>query len=49
MDYIIIARNPAAKLDFHETKKSLEHVLKIAKVIKKIKLKKAFFKVISIK
>ena len=35
MDYIIIARNPAAKLDFHETKKSLEHVLKIAKVIKK--------------
>ncbi|WP_313892700.1 ribonuclease P protein component [Psychrobacillus sp.] len=35
MDYIIIARNPAAKLDFHETKKSLEHVLKVAKVIKK--------------
>lgn len=35
MDYIIIARNPAAKLDFHETKKSLEHVLKIAKVIQK--------------
>lgn len=35
MNYIIIARNPAAKLDFHETKKSLEHVLKIAKVIKK--------------
>ncbi|WP_391206048.1 ribonuclease P protein component [Psychrobacillus sp. L4] len=34
-DYIIIARNPAAKLDFHETKKSLEHVLKIAMVIKK--------------
>lgn len=35
MDYIIIARNPAAKLDFHETKKSIEHVLKIAKVLKK--------------
>lgn len=35
MDYIIIARNPAAKLDFHETKKSLEHVLKIAKVMTK--------------
>ncbi|MFJ7972894.1 ribonuclease P protein component [Psychrobacillus sp. NPDC096389] len=35
MDYIIIARNPAAKLDFHETKKSLEHVLKIAKVLQK--------------
>ena len=38
MDYVIIARNPAATLDFHETKKSLEHVLKIAKVIKKEKL-----------
>ena len=35
MDYIIIARNPAAKLDFHETKKSMEHVLKVAKVLKK--------------
>ena len=35
MDYVIIARNPAATLDFHETKKSLEHVLKIAKVAKK--------------
>ena len=34
-DYIIIARNPAANLDFHETKKSLEHVLKIAKVLRK--------------
>ncbi|BDH63814.1 ribonuclease P protein component [Lysinibacillus sp. PLM2] len=35
MDYVIIARNPAANLDFHETKKSIEHVLKIAKVLKK--------------
>ena len=35
MDYVIIARNPAATLDFHETKKSLEHVLKIAEVLKK--------------
>ena len=35
MDYVIIARTQAAELDFHETKKSLEHVLKIAKVIKK--------------
>ena len=35
MDYVIIARNPAATLDFHETKKSLEHVLKISKVLKK--------------
>ena len=34
MDYVIIARNQAATLDFHETKKSLQHVLKIAKVIK---------------
>jgi len=34
-DYIIIARNPAANLDFHETKKSLEHVLKIAKSLNK--------------
>ena len=39
MDYVIIARNQAANLDFHETKKSLEHVLKIAKVLKDIKLK----------
>lgn len=31
-NYIIIARNPAATLDFHQTKKSLEHVLQIAKV-----------------
>lgn len=35
MDYVIIARNPAATLDFHETKKSIEHVLKIAKVLKR--------------
>lgn len=35
MDYVIIARNLAATLDFHETKKSIEHVLKIAKVLKK--------------
>ncbi len=31
MDYIIIARKPAAGLDYHETKKSLIHVLKIGK------------------
>ena len=37
MDYVIIARNQAASLDFHETKKSLQHVLKIAKMIQKIK------------
>lgn len=33
-DYVIIARKPAAEMNFHEVKKSLEHVLKIAKVIK---------------
>ncbi len=35
MDYVIIARHQAAALNFHETKKSLEHVLKIAKAFKK--------------
>ncbi|MFC5559699.1 ribonuclease P protein component [Ureibacillus thermophilus] len=37
MDYIIIARLPAAKLNYHETRKSLEHVLKIAKVLNRKK------------
>lgn len=31
MDYVIIARKPAATMNFEESKKSLEHVLKIAK------------------
>lgn len=31
MDYVIIARKPAATMNFEDTKKSLEHVLKIAK------------------
>lgn len=35
MDYIIIARQEAATLDFHESKKSLQHVLRLARVIKK--------------
>ena len=35
MDYVIIARNQAATKDFHETKKSLQHVLHIARVLKK--------------
>lgn len=35
MDYVIIARKPAATMDFFETKKSLEHVLKVAKVLKR--------------
>ncbi|WP_088008309.1 ribonuclease P protein component [Indiicoccus explosivorum] len=34
-DYVIIARKQAADLDFHETKKSLQHVLKIARVLRK--------------
>ncbi|MGE7676204.1 ribonuclease P protein component [Lysinibacillus sp. NPDC094403] len=35
MDYVIIARQPAATMDFHEIKQSLQHVLRIAKVLKK--------------
>lgn len=38
MDYIIIARLPAANLNYHETRKSLEHVLKIAKVLNRKKV-----------
>lgn len=34
MDYVIIARTQAATLDFHETKQSLQHVLKVARVYK---------------
>jgi len=37
MDYVIIARKQAASLDFHESKKSLQHVLKVAKVLPKSK------------
>ncbi|OIK13852.1 ribonuclease P protein component [Bacillus sp. MUM 116] len=33
-DYIIIARKPAAEMDFFEVKKSLTHVLKVGKVLK---------------
>lgn len=35
MDYVIVARLQAAQINFHETKKSLEHVLRIARVLKK--------------
>ncbi|MHA6260984.1 ribonuclease P protein component [Sporosarcina sp. CAU 1771] len=35
MDYVIIARHQAAKIDFHESKKSLQHILRIARVLKK--------------
>ncbi|MDW0111252.1 ribonuclease P protein component [Sporosarcina aquimarina] len=34
-DYVVIARHPAATIDFHESKKSLQHVLRIARVLKK--------------
>ncbi|HSI68112.1 MAG TPA: ribonuclease P protein component [Planococcus sp. (in: firmicutes)] len=34
-DYVIIARPQAADLDFHESRKSLEHVLKIARALPK--------------
>lgn len=33
-DYVIIARKPAAAMDFHEVKSSLFHVLGRAKVLK---------------
>ncbi|WP_075983366.1 ribonuclease P protein component [Bacillus massilinigeriensis] len=33
-DYVIIARKPAATMDFHEVKKSLTHVLKVARALK---------------
>lgn len=34
-DYVIIARKPAADMSFFEVKKSLLHVLKVGKVLKK--------------
>jgi len=34
-DYVIIARKPTAEMDFHTVKKSLEHVLKLSKSLKK--------------
>ncbi|MEH7237916.1 ribonuclease P protein component [Bacillus sp. JJ1562] len=35
-DYVIIARKPVAEMNYEEVKKSLLHVLKVAKVLKKI-------------
>lgn len=35
-DYVIIARKPAAEMDFFEVKKSLQHVLKVGKVLKTV-------------
>ncbi|MBM7716805.1 ribonuclease P protein component [Siminovitchia sp. FSL H7-0308] len=34
-DYVIIARKPAAEMDYHSIKKSLEHVLLLGKSIRK--------------
>lgn len=34
-DYVIIARQPTAGMDFHEMKSSLIHVLRLAKVLRK--------------
>lgn len=34
-DYVIIARKPTAEMDFHEVKKSLQHVLKVGKCLKR--------------
>jgi ribonuclease P protein component len=34
-DYVIIARKPAAEMDFFEVKKSLTHVFKVGKVFKR--------------
>lgn len=36
-DYVIIARKPTAEMDFFEVKKSLTHVLKLAKALKRAK------------
>lgn len=35
MDYVIIARKPLAEMGFFEVKKSLTHVLKVGKVLKR--------------
>ncbi|VEF46044.1 ribonuclease P protein component [Bacillus freudenreichii] len=34
-DFVIIARKPAAEMDYHSVKKSLEHVLRLGKSLKK--------------
>lgn len=34
-DYVIIARKPAAAMGMHEVKKSLIHVLRLAKMVKR--------------
>lgn len=39
-DFVIIARHQAATMNFHETKKSLQHVLRIARAFKKSETKR---------
>ncbi|SFE63596.1 ribonuclease P protein component [Alteribacillus iranensis] len=34
-DYIVIARKPVTKMTYHEIKKSLHHVFRVARVLKK--------------
>jgi ribonuclease P protein component len=34
-DFVVIARKPTVEMDFHEVRKSLLHVMKLARVIKK--------------
>jgi ribonuclease P protein component len=34
-DYVIIARKPAAEMDYHSIKKSLEHVLRLGNSLRK--------------
>ncbi|MFT4416909.1 ribonuclease P protein component [Fredinandcohnia humi] len=35
-DYVVIARKPVVDMEYEEVKKSLFHVLKVAKVLKKV-------------
>jgi ribonuclease P protein component len=35
-DYVIIARKPAAEMEFHEIKSSLIHLLKLSKVLNRM-------------
>lgn len=36
-DFVVIARQPTAKMNYHEMKKSLHHVLKLARVFRSYK------------
>lgn len=36
-DYVVIARKPTATMDYHEMKKSLHHVLKLARAFRSLK------------